>query len=267
MTSSSNIETTYSLYNIDNFKKTLDVSPNIILNKYKGYVFEFLYFILDNLKIKNNSYYKFIITRGLETITNVFTTILYYTKNIDLTCFHCQKAIYFYVEFVTQISEDQNIFLQLTSRDATNYVYKKTIYEINNDYKKNMNIADEITVNQFNIITENIKIHKIILLKMINNIDIFINDKKHFEKYSKLCIKINSLPFELKSITDVNILIEMLDTENTNIDKFSEIVSLLIKKISKNEELIKNCLLKLYSDEKTNYINETPEKFVNWFCQ
>jgi hypothetical protein len=43
-------------------------------------------------------------------------------------------------------------------------------------------------------------------------------------------------------------------------------VSLLIKKISKNEELIKKCLLKLYSEEKTNYITETPEKFINWFC-
>ena len=97
MSTPSNIETNYSLYNTDNFKTTLDVTTSIILNKYKDYIFEFLNIILDNIKVKNNSYYKFIITRGLETLSNAFTTILYYTKNIEITCFHCQKAIYFYI--------------------------------------------------------------------------------------------------------------------------------------------------------------------------
>jgi len=160
-----NTETNYSLYNTDNFKTSLDVTTCFILNKYKDYVFDFFNIILDNIKVKNNSYYKFIITRGLETITNVFTTILYYTKNIELTSFHCQKALYFYVEFVSQISEEQNMFLQLSSRDATIYVYKKTIYEINNEYKKNMLVTDEKTVNEFNVITESIKIQKNIYLK------------------------------------------------------------------------------------------------------
>lgn len=262
-----NIETNYSLYNTDNYKKTLDVTTCVILNKYKDYIFEFLNVILDNIKIKNNSYYKFIITRGLETITNVFTTILYYTKNIELTCFHCQKAVYFYVEFVAQISEEQNMFLQLSSRDATSYVYKKTIYEINNDFKKNMTIADEKTVNDFNFITENIKVQKNIYLKIINNIEIFVKDKKQFDKCIKLCFKISSLELEIKKLLYFNSIIDFLDVEFKNIDKFLEIVLLLIKKINKNEEVIKNCISKIHCDEKNNYIFDSPEKFTVWFCQ
>jgi len=262
-----NIETNYSLYNTDNYKKTLDVTTCVILNKYKDYIFEFLNIILDNIKVKNNSYYKFIITRGLETITNVFTTILYYTKNIELTCFHCQKAIYFYVEFVSQISEEQNMFLQLSSRDATSYVYKKTIYEINNDFKKNMPIANEKTVNEFNFITENIKVQKNIYLKIINNIEIFVKDKKQFDKCIKLCFKIISLELEIKELLYFNSIIDFLDVEFKNIDKFLEIVLLLIKKISKNEEVIKICISKIHCDEKNNYIFDSPEKFTAWFCQ
>ena len=106
-------------------------------------------------------------------------------------------------------------------------------YSHHNTY---MNIADEKTVKEFNIITENIKIQKIILLKMINNIAIFINEKKHLDKYNKICSKISALPFELKSLIEVNLIIEFLDLEIINIDKFLEIVTLLIKKISKNEE-------------------------------
>jgi hypothetical protein len=155
MSTPTNIETNYSLYNTDNFKKTLDVTTSVILNKYKDYIFDFFNIIIDNIKIKNNSYYKFIITRGLETITNVFTTILYYTKNIELTCFHCQKASYFYVEFVAQISEEQNMFLQLSSRDATSYVYKKTIFEINNEWKKNINETHSQETDNKMVIIEN----------------------------------------------------------------------------------------------------------------
>ena len=262
-----NIETNYSLYNTDNFKNSLDVTTCFILNKYKDYIFDFLNIILDNIKVKNNSYYKFIITRGLETITNVFTTILYYTKNIELTSFHCQKALYFYVEFVSQISEEQNMFLQLSSRDATIYVYKKTIYEINNEYKKNMLVTDEKIVNEFNVITENIKIQKNIYLKIINNIEIFVKDKKQFDKCIKVCFKINSLELELKNLLFFNNIIDFLDIEFQNIDKFLEIVLLLIKKISKNEEIIKNCVSKIHCDDKNNYIHDSSEKFIVWFCQ
>ena len=267
MSTPTNIETNYSLYNTDNFKKTLDVTTCVILNKYKDYIFDFFNIIIDNIKVKNNSYYKFIITRGLETITNVFTTILYYTKNIELTCFHCQKASYFYVEFVSQISEEQNMFLQLSSRDATSYVYKKTIYELNNEFKKNMPIADEKTANEFNIITENIKIQKNIFLKIINNIEIFIKDKKQFDKCIKLCFKISSLELELKNLLFFNTITDFLDIEFKNIDKFLEIVLLLIKKTIKNEDVLKNCLSKMYLDDKNNYIIDTSEKFVTWFCQ
>jgi hypothetical protein len=267
MSSPLNIDTNYSLYNIDNFKKSLDVNTSVILNKYKDYLFEYLNTILDNIKVKKNSYYKFIITRGLETITNVFTTILYYTKNIELSCFHCQKSIYFYVEFITQISEEQNMFLQLSSRDATSYVYKKTIYELNNECKKTILPADEKTLNEFNIITENIKIQKNIFLKIVDNIEVFLNDKKQFDKYIKLYFKISCLELDLNNLVYLNAIIDFLDIEIKNIDKFSDTLLILIKKINKNENTIQKFLSKIHLEEKNSYINDTPEKIIMWFCQ
>jgi hypothetical protein len=155
----------------------------------------------------------------------------------------------------------------LSSRDATSYVYKKTIYELNNEFKKNMPIADEKTANEFKIITENIKIQKNIYLKIINNIEIFINDKKQFDKYIKLSFKISSLELDLKKLLYFNAITDFLDIEFKNIDKFLEIVLLLIKKTIKNEDVLKNCLSKIYLEDKNNYIIDTPDKFVTWFCQ
>ena len=41
-------------------------------------------------------------------------------------------------EFIEQIIDIQHSFLQLSSRDASVFVYKKTIYEINNEYRKSI---------------------------------------------------------------------------------------------------------------------------------
>ena len=104
-------------------------------------------------------------------------------------------------------------------------------------------------------------------LKIINNIEIFIKDKKQFDKYIKLCFKVNSLELEISKLVSFNTIIDFLDIEFSNIDKFLEIVLLLIKKISKNEEVIKNCLSKIHSDDKNNYIFDSSDKFFAWFCQ
>jgi len=84
--------------------------------------------------------FNFIILRGLETTTHVFKYVLVYTQNLEAAFHHAQKAIYYYLEFITQVAEQKNAFLQLSSRDAITYVYKKTIYLINNlESKKSKN--------------------------------------------------------------------------------------------------------------------------------
>ena len=131
-----NKEVNYSLQNNENFKKELDCDIIDITENLSELLLNYYKFIIGSTKLKNLKNLRFIIIRGLDTILNVFNLILFYTKNLDITYFHCQKAFYLYVEFIEQISEDENIFLQLSSRDATTYVYKKTIYEISNEFKK-----------------------------------------------------------------------------------------------------------------------------------
>ena len=126
----------YSLNNIENYRKTIECELGEVTKIYGDLLIEYLIFISENIKVKNSSFSRFIIIRGLDTITNVFLNIFNATKNIGLAYFHCQKSFYFYVEFVGQISEDEKTFLQLTSRDATTYVYKKTVFDINNEFKK-----------------------------------------------------------------------------------------------------------------------------------
>jgi hypothetical protein len=137
----------YSLNNLNNYKTNIINNINDINHKYNLLVIEYLHFIIENISTKNISYSKFIITRGLVTITHVFTMLLFYSRNLDLSYYHSQKSFYFYVEFIGQISNDEHTFLKLSSRDASMFVYRKTIFEINNEIRKNIkNLSNEDTL-------------------------------------------------------------------------------------------------------------------------
>lgn len=126
----------YIITRVENYRAKNTNSVQDILTKFVSVLVEYLSLIEEKIHMKNQDCYKFIVMRGLETIIHVFSMLFYYTQNLDLTYYHSQKAYYFYIEFIEQISDDNVSFLQLSSRDATTFVYKKTIYEINNEYKK-----------------------------------------------------------------------------------------------------------------------------------
>jgi hypothetical protein len=118
------------------FNKELNRSISEIMEKYSTLICEYISFISDKQNISHKKHFPYLLERGLDTITHVFIMILFYTKNLELTYYHSQKSFYFYVEFIEQILDVQHTFLHLSSRDASIFVYKKTIYEINQECRK-----------------------------------------------------------------------------------------------------------------------------------
>ena len=260
-TTTANKENNFSLQNLDNYRKNIDSIPSEITEKYYMLIAEYFKFITENIKIKNSNFAKFIITRGLDTITNVFNSIFYYTKNIDLTYFHCQKSFYFYVEFVGQISEDEKMFLQLSSRDATLYVYKKTIFEINNEYK----IASEsskLINEQLAIINSYINIYKTIVYKIIQN-DVLTKNNIYIENFEKICKKINKTNLNNENVLLLNAIMDKFYFVIGDTDYFFEIVQEFSKKMKTSH--LKKYEKKLSSEEMTEKLVETPDKFLSWF--
>jgi hypothetical protein len=253
-------ENSFSLYNSENYKKELEYDISVITEKYSELIVDYLKFAIENLKNKKDKLLKFIIIRGLDTITHVFLFILYFTKNMELTYFHSQKSYYFYVEFVGQISDDEKMFLQLTSRDAAMYVYKKTVFDINNEYKtKYENISKEFK-NQMDIIKSYINLYQMYLFKIIKSdtIDIlFLNNVLLIsEKINKLQNKTHI--FILEDITD-----KIYDKINDT-DLFFVINHALIKKFLKNPESIKIVYSKLVSEDFDEKLSDTDNKFIKW---
>ena len=253
-------EVNYSLHNNENYKKELEPEINHVVDKLSELFIDYFKFIIENIKLKKSNFSKFIITRGLDTIIHVFNHILLYTKNLDVAYFHCQKAFYFYVEFVGQISEDEKMFLQLSSRDASRYVYNKTIFEINNEFRKNNECISDYTRLKLDIINVYVDLYKTILLKLIHND--FLNNEKLII-VENIYNKLNNLANKSK----IHLLNDIIDKlyYHINDDKyFLNCCELLVKKINKTQDSNKNCLNKFLSEEFKSKLEETHDKFITW---
>lgn len=255
-------ESNYSLHTNENFKKELESDITDIVQKISELFIHYFQFITENVKFKKSTFSRFIIIRGLDTIIHVFQFLLLYTKNIDLTYFHCQKSFYFYVEFVGQISEDEKMFLQLSSLDATTYVYKKTIFDISSELKKSNEVVSDCTRIKINVINDYIYTYKTILVYFINN---EFSDKTQLNIVDRIYSKLNSLEDKSK-ITKFNDIIEKIYDGINNKKLFLTICDQIIKKYVKNTDLLNNNANKFLSDEFKDKLNDSPEKFIQWFA-
>lgn len=259
----------YSLYDTNNYKTELTNTIGDIVNKYNILLIEYLKFIHENSNSisSNNKYNKFIIERGLETITHVFMLILYYSNNVDMAYYHGQKSFYFYVEFIEQISKEQHTFLNLSSRDASMFVYKKTIFEISNDVRKYGKIINN--QEKLDLLTINIRIFKNIVYFSLQHTCSVNELVKYIED---ICNKLLKYKFTCQDYTIIENFIHLMNLEELQIlTKYYEIIDLFIQKYSKihptstttmNEIKLKE---KFYNNENENTkMNDTPEKFIKW---
>jgi hypothetical protein len=186
----------YMLNKIENYRCKFDCSLENINSKYSELILEYLSFIVEhkNLNFDKNEYFKFIILRGLNTISHVFYFILLFSKNLDMAFYHSQRAYYFYIEFVEQITDDMHSFLKLSSRDAVLFVYKKTIYDIPVEIQQNPLFSGE---NQqiLNVVSTNIDNTSLVLNLFIESLDSFTKENLTLvsKEFKITSIKINSL--------------------------------------------------------------------------
>lgn len=243
---------------IENYNNTLKEDYIKVINRYNKLITEYLKHCYDNMLIQNEEYKKYIVYQGISTITHVFKMLLVYTKNIELTYFNCQKAFVYYIEFIGQITEDNHSFLQLNSKDATLFVYKKTIFEINNDVKKNYKSDED---------TKKILVKTDILIEIYNEI---IN-KILSNNYLSDIIKIVNVDFQkilqkiIKSymeVNDIQILKKILNfVINLKEKNLLENLELFIKKLKKKDN-INNININLQIINHQNEKNIIPNEFI-----
>lgn len=230
----------YSITNNDNYKQSINYNVENILEKYLSIFTEYFKHLEEcNFNIYNQ-YYKYIIINGVNCINNIFKILLLYTNNIELVLYHTQKSFIYYIEFITQIGNENNNFLQLNSKDATLFVYKKTIFEINNDIRKDFSIKKDNRK-----ILDNINNYILLSKKIIDDF-ININDENIYKNIQNKILPILKKLIEVLFINNIDIdlqykieLVEIiLNKHNNNSENFIVNLQSIIKKIKRKNFII-----------------------------
>jgi len=267
--SQSNIK--YSLQNTDNYKNNIVHTTQQIIEKYTMLIIEYLKFIIENTNIKNKSYFKFILIRGIETITHVFDTLLYYTKNLDVSYYNSQKALYFYVEFICQIFDTQHSYLKLSSRDAVMYVYKKTLFELHSEKKKTMFGLDDEDKEKHTILNIYNKLYKNIVSYILNYNEFLQQNNKEtiqttLNMFENVCEKFNAhCGSDVAKITTIHHFVQVINSfsiEQVNIETYLVILLLFSKK--NNKKTVNKSKLHDQEQLKQTMGDLDTEPFIEW---
>ena len=266
------IKLTQNIGNTSNYKDKFDYKRCSEYNDcYIKIICDFLEYALDHIKLIDRNYYYFILQRGIQSLFHIFNILLLYTKNIDITLTHCNKALYYYLEFIEQIGVESNSYLQLNSKDATLFIYKKTIYEINNDCRKTYILEDEdkhflSTLRDMNSIVNEI------VLFILREKPLDLNKKEQVISYTILHLKkvmdiLNNDSYKnLKDKLPLEFyFIRMLQHDKISVESFLSICEYFVKKIKKKNIDKASIQIKLYHPNNILFRSHyTPLKYVNW---
>jgi hypothetical protein len=260
----------YLLSNVSNYKENIEYSAPEILKNFVSALIEYMRFIAEKITMKNKPYYRFIFEKGIEMLIHIFSLIFYYTKNLELSIYHMKKSYYFYIEFIEQISDNNVTFLQLSSRDAILFVYKRTIFELNQEYRKNM---EEPTIEEKNILSivdSYINIYKSITEFLINHKEFKYDTKEEYINVGCDCIEyitgsIHKNKIKKNLINCVYLFTSILVDKEIGILDFFKILDDFIKNISIKKKLDEKKVKNRIYDEEINtiIINKEYDKIVD----
>lgn len=158
------IENMENLENVENYKKKFEYSSKNVLenflnlikiyekNIFKNEGFEFYKkekSTNGNREKSNDSFLDIFYFRGINALMVIYMSILNRTNNLELAYFHCEKSIYYYNEFFSQITNKNNL-INVSCSDAIMFLYKKTIYRLVR-FNSNNNINKQKTFRQISI--------------------------------------------------------------------------------------------------------------------
>ena len=256
----------FSLQNLDNYYEFLKYNSNIIFLKYIEIVNTYCKLFHDTISIQNKSYYKYLFKNGLETISHVFNNILLYTNNLELTFYYCQKAYLYYVEFISQIDNVNHSFLQLNGKDASLFVYKKSIFEIVNDKRTAFEGKNSIKINNVKLLT---KIYNGIIILLTNfdytnisDIDEKTQDinEKVFNLYNIGCSRENSPMKRTNSGFNIKGMVKTASMERLDNIENSKNIGLMDQ--SEQSEQSENLIVKSRSKKKNQGKNNKNNKDI-----
>jgi len=224
-----------------------------LFRKFNNIVIEYLTIMTQSAIIMEIEKTKSIVQIGLNAVIHTFKLIFHLTQNINTTYRHCQKACYYYLEYIEQLNratadvtnisdctsncEDDsahNLNVAINSNNVVTFVYNKTINSIRSESAKIVNRSDTNSniLTQVSYITnvllnwENTSLTTVMQLNLCQNYLL-----KYILLFTSEC-SANGID-ESISLTPIACLELVQSKIPMNFDKYEEFVSIFYKQIHK----------------------------------
>jgi hypothetical protein len=215
---------------------------------------------------------------GANAIHRVFEIILIKTKSIEKTYYYCQRAYYYYLEYIEQIYR-ANLSQNLNHMDIILFVYKKTIYDTYDGDSNSHTLSNIMTLNNETLVFDE-KEWRIILLRIAKTINVIFHwENTKIEFHERKAISNNYLSRYLHKIDTIDSSLQYLEViqekMDTDYDVYDELLKEIIKKMESNRSktglnLNDFILTKFYLEEpqcREKFENRNMKEFVKWlYC-
>ena len=255
----------YDLTLIDNYRSHYDCTEREMFSRYMALVSEFCVQAEESIKVNRLDYFSYVCVKGLETLTHVFRMLLLYSKNLDLTFYNCKKALYYYLEFIGQIGDDNHEFLKLTSNDASLFVYKKTIFSVNQSYRKEYDEEEHCTTDNLFTLTELFLsiFRKEVPLRVKNSTEDLTNTLRSLTDYTAALLNMSYKESDELYNKHLKAVLKFNDALSVhNIDNVQDILTAIVKKIPKVKVSLDDICSAVSSSE-INREELTLRKYIN----
>lgn len=262
------------LSELDNYRPQFqEKNLSSVLTKYIEIVCMFVLHAGEKIVLRNNRHYLFILARGLETLLHCFRFVLLYTRNTDLALCHCKKACYYYAEFIQQIGQDSNSFLRLTSKDATLFVYKKTIFGLDTEVhpKEGLCAPDLKQLELMSLLPS--LLHKImfscIKIELLKGTTKTKAASQSLSVAKAILAKLLGLENDLVKLeivaTSYSHFLDIIETQPNNVAEYRSLALAFLRKASKNPPSSDHLNRHFYSLQWPSLVKRySPNQFVNW---
>lgn len=233
-----------------------------LINEYFDSIKEYV----DVMKLDNHTIF---IATGLRILKNIFEYTLIKKKNSVSLKLYSQRCIYYYLEYIKQL-QDNELYFNINYNKAALFVLNKIMDEIND--KDNSTLSNILSLDNKEDITD------IDIKDMINETNIFINNlfnwnnKSTVTDYIDICKNnLNSLRKHYKNIKIINNYVTLIKEKiEINKEDNSNLILNACKLISNNKKKnneYNNIIKKFYIDNdilKDKYKNLNMNEFINW---
>lgn len=260
----------FDLQTIENYNKIIVDGEDEIYSKYTNVIIQYLLLGIEKIKNQNAEYVKYILIKGIFTISYVFKMLLTYTCNLQLTYHHCQKSYSYYIEFIGQIGDDAVTYLQLNSKDAALFVYKKSIFDILDEVKKKYT-ENEMNEKKINNVSIMVDIYNKLIETEITHLDSEqLKNTEFINKIYSSIGRVNSKLFKLYYCTQGKLEgNEKMTNTNEDMQNDSYKMNMFFKKIMHIKKFCDILILKKTSYNQTVVIDNYKDyiKMIEYFIK